>query len=297
MRSVQDPLGKYVDEANINFEIFGNGTDALKEDLMFGLRYQVYCIEREFLPASDYPNRLERDEYDPYSTYVSATDDDELMLGSMRMVRVSEGMLLPFQQHCTRFFPDKSLPPMHECAEISRVIVSKASRRRAWSAAPESAPTPASIELAPTRITSVRQREAPGGTPLSVTLGMFRAMYRHTKLSRVGYWYIAVEPALARLLRKLNFLFEAVGEEQDYYGPVTPYILPVAQFETDLLRNDPAMYEWFQAGLTEKAPAAAVSALIGHAPPAAGRVRVANGAQGPLRRLIQTPISNCASPM
>ena len=33
----------------------------------YRLRYQVYCVERGFLDAGDYPEQLERDEFDRYS--------------------------------------------------------------------------------------------------------------------------------------------------------------------------------------------------------------------------------------
>jgi len=40
----------------------------------YSLRYQVYCVERKFLPARDYPAGLEIDEFDRHSIHVGAVD-------------------------------------------------------------------------------------------------------------------------------------------------------------------------------------------------------------------------------
>ena len=42
----------------------------MRPDLLaqsYRLRYQVYCLERKFLPAEDYPAGLELDEFDSHS--------------------------------------------------------------------------------------------------------------------------------------------------------------------------------------------------------------------------------------
>ena len=40
----------------------------------YRLRYQVYCLERKFLRAEDYPEGLEHDEFDRHSIHVGAVD-------------------------------------------------------------------------------------------------------------------------------------------------------------------------------------------------------------------------------
>src|SRR4051812_4367815 len=49
-------------------------TPALLDD-SYRLRHQVYCNERQFLAAADYPDGLESDELDASSVHVGAIDD------------------------------------------------------------------------------------------------------------------------------------------------------------------------------------------------------------------------------
>jgi N-acyl amino acid synthase of PEP-CTERM/exosortase system len=195
-------------------------------------------------------------------------------------------MLFPFQQHCTRLFPGNPLPSMNECAEISRVVVSKALKRCVSGAALEPAPRPSGIVLDPSRVAARQTQENTRGTATSILLGMIRQTYRYSKNAGIKYWYVAVESALARMLRRMNFLIEAIGEEQDYYGPVTPCILAIAKFEADLRRNDPAMFDWFASALTEKVEMP-LNTLSGHTHQVARRGRIGHRAPAPLHALSE----------
>ena len=247
----QDKSANYVDSSYFTFKTFRRGEDPYTEDMIFALRYQVYCLERVFLPPSNYPDGLEIDEYDDYSTYVSATNQSNLVVGGLRVVSPPEGKVFPFQTHCKRLFKDTSLPPTRDCVEVSRVVISKVYRRRAddtrigvSSGLLNPPPDQASITVSQKNEHGRKQHP-------EILLGILRQAYRHCKKTGVSYWYVAIEPALARLLQRINFGFEAIGEEEDYYGPVTPYILAINKFESDLSRNNPAMFAWFQAALDE----------------------------------------------
>jgi N-acyl amino acid synthase of PEP-CTERM/exosortase system len=71
----------------------------------YHLRYQVYCLERKFLRAEDYPQELECDEFDRHSIHVGAVDARGELAGTARIVRVSE-IGLPLFRYCTRFPPE-----------------------------------------------------------------------------------------------------------------------------------------------------------------------------------------------
>src|SRR5439155_21392497 len=68
----------------------------------YQLRYQVYCLEREFLPASAYPDGLEIDEFDAHSVRIGVFNSEDEILGTARLVEPSPGGL-PLFQHCTIF--------------------------------------------------------------------------------------------------------------------------------------------------------------------------------------------------
>lgn len=250
MSQVSDVSLKYQDSRYFNFFSFVAGTDTHNEELVFGLRYQVYCLERGFLPADDYPDGLERDEYDEFSTHIAAVNHSGLVVGSLRIVYPPDGIPFPFQQHCTRLFPGNIYPPSRDCIEISRLVISKVYRRRA-----DDTPLGFSSKLLEeTSIQSVpvpSQEEGGGRRKLhpEILMGLIREMYRQCKQLGVGYWYVAMESSLARLLQRIHFAFEPIGEVEDYYGPVAPYILSIARFEADIRLKSPDMYEWFQSAL------------------------------------------------
>lgn len=210
---------------------------------VLALRYRVYCQERSFLPAHDYPNGEECDEFDQYSHHFAAFDRAGEIAGAVRLVRYVESLELPGQRYCTLFddLPDslKSLP-LKSTAEISRLIVSKDYRRRKtdneygeFGVAPSGVGV---IDLAEER----RKRHDP-----QIVLGLYRSMYQKSKLEGITHWYAAMEKSLARLLLRCGFEFHPIGPEVDYYGPVTPYIACIADLEASVARTDPDRFNWF----------------------------------------------------
>ena len=79
-------------------------------DDSYSLRYQVYCLERKFLRADDYPLGLEFDEFDRHSIHVAAIDTRGALVGTARAVKISE-IGLPLFRHCTTFQHEMDHPP------------------------------------------------------------------------------------------------------------------------------------------------------------------------------------------
>ncbi|MFZ4701964.1 MAG: PEP-CTERM/exosortase system-associated acyltransferase [Candidatus Methylumidiphilus sp.] len=239
---------------HFTFKTFAAGTDTYNEERMFALRYQVYCLERSFLPSDDYPNGLEHDSYDTYSTHIAALSLSDLLVGGLRLVTPADGNPFPFQAHCTELFANRTQPPNHECAEISRLVISKLYRRRAGdtmfgvpSQLLDETPLPPN---AFDRRKSQRGEADRRKLQPEILLGLLRQVYRHCKLHGIGYWYMAMEKSLTRLLERMfYFAVEHIGEQVDYYGPVTPCILSMEQFDHALSRGDPILFAWFQDSL------------------------------------------------
>ncbi len=201
----------------------------------FKLRYQVYCIERGFLPMADYPEQSESDEFDPYSEHFSAHDRMGRIAGSVRLVRHSDRHEYPFQAHCP-VFPDVSLPPHGEAEEISRLVVSKSYRRRRednWIGINEQDVEP------PPDLVAKR-----GGHPI-IVLGLYRAMFAYSRANGVRYWYAAMERSLARLLGRYGFDFTQIGPQVDYYGPVAVYLADLRALEARVSVENPTLFKWF----------------------------------------------------
>ncbi len=210
---------------------------------IYALRYQVYCLEREFLAALDYPDGLEYDDDDVRSAHFAARNADGVAVGTARLVFNRPGQRFPFEQHCPPF-TDFACPAPELAVEVSRLAVSKAYRRRAGD-------TPDGVNEQ-----EIRERPftaPPGGTekranaPLLV-LGLYREMYRYSRAHGIRYWYAAMERSLTRVLAHYGFAFQAIGPESDYYGPVSPYIGDLQSIERDLEHSNPDLLWWFRHG-------------------------------------------------
>lgn len=91
----------------------------------FGIRYQIYCIEKGWLPFDDYINNLESDIYDQSSeNFIAVTDEGE-PVGTIRVIfNSSAGFQI---SNCFEVI----LPEGGQgCAEISRLAVLKEYRSR-----------------------------------------------------------------------------------------------------------------------------------------------------------------------
>jgi N-acyl amino acid synthase of PEP-CTERM/exosortase system len=232
-----DYLKLFTQQTYFNFHSV-DGSPELNET--YKLRYQVYCLERNFMPAEDYPAGSETDAFDPYSKHFSAYDRHQHIAGSVRLVSRSEELGYPFEAHCPTF-SDAWLPPKEEAREISRLVVSKEYRRRQgdnWLGIQDEAP----VEL-PEDIAAKR-----GGHPI-IVLGMYREMYRYSKQNGINYWYAAMERSLARLLIRYGFEFKPVGPQIDYYGPVAVYLTSLADLEAHVSAATPDLYAWFVSDL------------------------------------------------
>jgi N-acyl amino acid synthase of PEP-CTERM/exosortase system len=184
------------------------------------LRYQVYCIEYNFLSAEDYPDGVETDEYDDNAAHFYAFDQADDLAGYVRLVLPNEQAEFPFQRHCG-LSAGTQLPLGHHAAEISRLMVRGDYRRRH------------SDKLS--GVTAQQNAAAFSGdrrhqSPL-ILLNLYRQMYQYSLQQGIRYWYAAMERPLARSLSRLGFGFLPIGPDTDYYGPVTPYLADLRHLE------------------------------------------------------------------
>ena len=209
---------------------------------LFKLRYDVYCIERAFLPQDESYEGMEFDDYDDCATHFAAYTMDESLIGTVRLVTPRAPRAFPFELHC-RPFDDFVMPPHAECGEISRLAVKRTHRRRRADSVigiPGFAPQrEASMLLSP----EVERRSV--NSPM-LLLGMYREMYRHSRAKGTRYWFAAMERSLAYSLEKMGFRFKAIGPAADYYGQVTPYMLDLGVLMPELAENNPPLGAWFE---------------------------------------------------
>jgi N-acyl-L-homoserine lactone synthetase len=166
----------------------------------YRLRYQVYCIERAFLSAADYPDHAEHDEFDRYALHLGVVDGGGDLKATSRLVEVSV-YGLPLFRHCQIFPQENDLfRPTHRFAEVSRLCMSRQLANRA-----------------------------------AVIPTMYKALYQLSKRAGFTHWLVATERSLHRLLTNFGFPFRPVGPQINYFGPVAPYVMDFQEFEQTLL--------------------------------------------------------------
>lgn len=211
-----------------------DGTPLLEDS--FALRFQVYCLERPFLPPSDYPTGKESDRYDAHSLHFAAFDTKNQMVGTVRLVCANDGDF-PMLAHCqvdSLLFPSNI--ENNQIAEISRLAVSKLYRRR----------TDDGVYglTGGDRVDPLGRRQKP-----EIVFGLYKIMYQESKRQGIRFWYAAMESSLDRLLARYAFEFSPVGPETDYYGPVTPFVADIGQIERQVHAQRPDIFREFTDGM------------------------------------------------
>jgi N-acyl amino acid synthase of PEP-CTERM/exosortase system len=224
-----------------SLEALPPGTPDSALDELYTLRYAVFCEECRFMPPENYPDGRERDGYDPTAAHFCVRNAERQIIGTSRLALVSAGDPFPYEAHC-RAFADFVAPDPAESAEISRLAIHASYRRRAGDSL--SGVNPADMQ-------GPRQPGAEGAdkrinAPL-LALGLYRQMYQYSRANGIRYWFAAMEKPLARVLALYGFRFRPIGPEQDYYGPVTPYLGDLRDLEEHLDSVKPDLLQWFQS--------------------------------------------------
>lgn len=214
----------------------------LKE--IFRLRYEVYCLERNFLDGNDFNCGMESDDFDDCSIHFAAYTLTDEIIGTVRLVQPGVDRPFPFASHC-QSFPEFALPHPDQAAEISRLVVRKTFRRRrgdSMEGISQDFMEKGKTEKIQPR--TAMQRDKRGNSPL-LLLGLYREMFRYSRQNDIRYWYAAMERSLARSLGKMGFQFKPIGPQVDYYGPVTLFMADLDELNERLHRENKFLAAWF----------------------------------------------------
>lgn len=200
-------------------EILQIDHDAVLMEQSYRLRYQVYCLERNFLEAAQYPDQLEWDEYDRCSLHAGVISRSRELVGTLRLVN-GDTNNLPLFRHCSISTECDDTLSQHgiHLAEVSRLCVSRACRD-----------------------------DSAGNS--RVALSLFRAGYQTSKRNGVTHWLAAMEPSLHRLLSSIGVPFRIAGPVTDYFGPVAPYVCDLQEFDEIILAGRRPRLRSFLDGL------------------------------------------------
>lgn len=191
-------------------------------DLSYRLRYQVYCVERSFLNAGDYPEQLERDEFDRYSVHVGVVNRGRELLATSRLIQVSMRGL-PLFRHC-QIFPNETelYRETNRIVEVSRLCVSRELKQ---------------------------SLQGSGHGRAAIVAALYRELYQASKRAGFTHWLVATEHSLQRLVTGFGFPFRAIGPLTDYFGPVAPFLMDLREFDQIILSGTRPALSTFLDGL------------------------------------------------
>src|SRR5215210_5367203 len=200
----------------------------------YRLRYQVYCVEREFLNRDNYPEQLEVDEFDRYAWHFGTIDSTGRLVATARLVPPSI-LGLPLFRRCSIFPEEVELYMSHQgIVEVSRLSMSRTALNAGISAGPSGS--------------SVR----PKAVRNSVSYSLYRGLYQESKRAGLTHWAVATEASLQRAVGGYGFPFRAIGPAIDYFGPVTPYLMDLSMFDWIILDGKVPRLNGFLDGLEHR---------------------------------------------
>jgi N-acyl-L-homoserine lactone synthetase len=212
-----------------------------QKNAVYGVRYRVYCEEQNFEPSSNFPDRMERDEFDDKSLHCLITHKASgIHAGCVRVVGTGgrrQTDLLPYEKHCPEsvdpdFFRAKDLKRESIC-EVSRLAVDPRFRRRPAAGVPAAGVPAAGVPAAgvpaagvPAEVTYCAEeqfsQEEIRTFPLIATAGFLSATAL-SDISARNNVFSLMQPFLPRLMRHAGFIFQRAGKPVEYHGNRVAY--------------------------------------------------------------------------
>lgn len=234
-----------MDKLISHFREFFDIVPARTEELLrqsLELRYRVYCLEKGYEDPRNYPEGLEKDEYDVRSVHsILKHKSTGVVIGTVRLV-------LANHDDESAYFPTEALGvlrregrddmwrvPRQRLGEISRFAVSKVFRRRQGEAQTSHGISDLCVGI----------EEARGARVCSyISLGLIKSVFHMSWENGVTHWYASMEPALLRLLRQLGIEFIPIGPLVNYHGLRQPCIGEVENIFAGIKKHQPLISEF-----------------------------------------------------
>lgn len=204
---------------NNYFQIVFADTPALRDEV-YKIRYQVYCQELQYEPASQNKDGLEQDVYDVRSQHCLLLHRSTgRYAGCIRLVMpdpADQAAKLPFEKLCAdSLYPDIAEPifaKRHLLGEYSRLAVPEEFRRRK-----EDKGHPlGNFDMV--SYTQFEQRQFQ-----HIPLGLYLAGAAVAVRMGLDGVIAMMEPRLARHLKRFGMIYEQIGDVVDHHGPRAPF--------------------------------------------------------------------------
>lgn len=239
-----------------NFTFVQVESEELRE-AVFRLRYEVYTeefgflLEKDYYDKNDYRKRLERDIFEPSSIHFAALNENNDVVGTLRLILNSkEGFPIQHAVEDLRFIG--TMPSPVRIAEISRLAVSRRYRRRQEDGFYGVESYLLKSQGGILRSDSPLPQEDTRRKRPVIVLGLYRMMYHVSKRRNITHWYLITEDKLHYVLKKYGFIFHQIGDPVDYHGLRTPYLGIVEDMERKLYAEKPDVLRLMLMGLEKE---------------------------------------------
>ncbi len=220
--------------------------DTPRKDLIYQLRYRVYCEEFGYEPLGDFPDKKESDEFDSYALHCLIIHKESGYPAScVRIVPAIKGGIpkpLPLERYChssldNAFIEQLNLSRDTVC-EISRLAVDGTFRRRHDEHQDRFGN---SSEL----IFDEQERRM---FPM-IAVSAFLATTSLTVLTGKTNVFAMMEPFLPKLLKRSGIFFEPAGKPIDYHGVRAPYFITTESALSTMKPELKALYETIHSSI------------------------------------------------
>lgn len=221
------------------FEMVPATTEALKE-AVYRLRYQVFCLETGFENTDQFPDGLEKDEYDARSEhYLIRHRPTGVYAATTRLILPDPDDIdrpFPIEYHCRLERTDLLTKIPRRClSEISRFCVSRSFKRR-----PGETGTLTGVGLQKQRhaVSEDERRTWP-----HLTLALITCLNKISARHGTTHCYALIEPSLFRLIGFLGIDFTAIGPLTNYHGKRQPCLITVPDYLDRVRKKNVEIWE------------------------------------------------------
>jgi N-acyl amino acid synthase of PEP-CTERM/exosortase system len=225
------------------FDTYFSTQEATSAELIncaLALRYQVYCLEREFENAANFADRHETDALDRHSAHglIFHRLRDEA-IGTARLILPEyTAVPLPIQQMLRELNIDTyDYFPLQQSAEVSRFAISRELRRQYSSGLGKE--------------NKETGGECRGNLPC---LGLVQILVRMSLARGISYWTALMEPKLLRMLATMGIYFSSIGPLISHHGIRQPSFCHVPTMLEQLFFKQPDHWDIVTDGGTLSYP-------------------------------------------
>ncbi len=224
------------------FSISIADTPQLREEV-FRIRYQVYCQELGYEPLDKFPDRMEKDAYDPRSIHcLLKYKPDDIYAGCVRLVLSDPkkpDANFPFENVCQDHLINFEETPRSILGEVSRLAVIAQFRKREGEQK-----TPGGLIIFDEKKKQMEEESKKRRFPI-IALSLYLAATSLTVERDIQYAITLMEPRLARHLRMSGLTSRPVGSLIDFHGKRGPFAITVAEVVNNISKN-PELSDLFQ---------------------------------------------------